>query len=147
MRLRWLAVPFALVAGPAAASCDWEWLCNGEGACKQMPVCDNVYETPPPKPDRAPPTPPPLSMHPFKSAGHMTGLSCEHVMRQEKSGHWRWDEACFCEDAKKAKDPTTPFANIVRCEPPWKEDKASTSSPAPAPSKPSATASASNTKP
>jgi hypothetical protein len=131
MNLRWLVVLLALGAGPAAASCDWEWLCNGEGRCKQMPVCDNVYEVPPPRPDSAPPTPPPLSMRPFKTAGHMTGLTCEHVMRQEKSGHWRWDEACFCEDPTKAKDASTPFANIVRCQPPWKDDKAATPAAAP----------------
>lgn len=149
MNVRWLAAFLALAAGPAAASCSWDWLCNGEGACKQMPVCDSVYETPPPRPQSSPPTPPPLAMRPFKIAGHMTGLTCEHVMRQSQSGHWSWTEACFCQDQTKAKDPTTPFANMVRCEPPWKDDKAAPAA-APsgsAPSKATATASASNAKP
>ena len=37
-------------AAPAAAECTWEWLCNADGACKQMPVCGSVYESPPPRP-------------------------------------------------------------------------------------------------
>ena len=150
MNYRLLAALLALGAGPAAASCSWDWLCNGDGVCKQMPVCDSVYETPPPRPDSAPPTPPPLAMRPHKIAGHMTGLTCEHIMRQSKSGHWSWTEACFCQDPTKAKDPSTPFANIVRCEAPWKDDSAAVPAPTPsgsAPSKATATASAANTKP
>jgi len=119
-----------------------------------MPVCDSVYETPPPRPDTKPPAMPPLSVRPYKIAGASavgaaSTLTCEHIMRQSQSGHWSWDEACFCQDQTKAKDPSTPFANIVRCEPPWKEDKAAAPA-APsgtAPSKSSATASASNAKP
>ena len=130
MNVRWLAAFLALGAGPAAATCSWEWLCNGDGVCKQMPICDSVYETPPPKPDSKPPAPPPLSMRPFAIAGHMQGLTCEHIMRQEKSGRWTWHEACFCTDTTKAKDPSTPFANIVRCETPWKEDRGPTTAPA-----------------
>ena len=130
MKLRWLAAFLALGAGPAAATCSWDWLCNGEGVCKQMPICDTVYETPPPRPDTSPPAPPPLSMRPHAIAGNMQGLTCEHIMRQEKSGRWTWHEACFCSDPKKAKDDSTPFANIVRCTPPWKDDKGPTSPPA-----------------
>jgi hypothetical protein len=63
---------------------------------------------------------PPLSMRPQRIAGHMQGLTCEHIMRQGKSGRWYWHEACFCADPTKAKDPSAPFANIVRCETPWK---------------------------
>jgi len=116
-----LAAALALGAPAAHASCHWEWLCNGEGSCKQMPVCDSVYDVPPPKPDSTPPTVPPLAVRPFGIARHMEGMRCEHVMRQAKSGRWYWSEACFCSDAAKTKDPSTPFANIVRCQPPWKE--------------------------
>src|SRR4051812_19113492 len=143
MKLHWLAAFLAFGAGPAAASCSWDWLCNGDGACKQMPICDTVYETPPPRPDTAPPAPPPLSMRPHQIAGSMQGLSCEHIMRQEKSGRWTCPEACFCTDTTKAKDPSTPFANTVRCQTPWKEDKAA----APSSSAPGAgTATASTAK-
>ena len=45
-------------------------------------------------------------------------------MRKGKSGRWYWHEACFCTDPKKARDPSAPFANIVRCETPWKEAEA-----------------------
>ena len=122
MKSRILAAVFlSLAALPAAADCTWEWLCNGEGVCKQMPVCESVYETPPPRPDSQPPAVPPLSMRPHKIAGGTVGvgntLQCEHIMRKGKSGRWYWNEACFCTDPKKARDPSAPFANIVRCDP------------------------------
>jgi len=105
---------------PAAADCSWDWLCNGEGACKFMPICDNVNEIPPARPESQPPAMPPLSMRPFRIAGQGIGasqtLTCEHIMRKGKSGRWYWHEACFCTDPNKAKDPSTPFANIVRCD-------------------------------
>lgn len=105
---------------PALAACNWEWLCNGEGQCKHMPVCDSVYDQPGPRPEGAqPPAMPPLAMRPYKIAGggvSTTTLTCEHIMRQGKSGRWYWHEACFCTDPKKAKDATPPFANIVRCD-------------------------------
>ena len=49
-----------LAAGalPAAASCNWEWLCNGDGNCKIMPICSSVYEIPPPAPNSQPPAMP-----------------------------------------------------------------------------------------
>ena len=128
MKLRHLAAALAAAATlptalPAAADCTWDWLCNGDGACKQMPICDSVYESPPPRPDSQPPAQPPLSMRPYKIAGTGVGvtantLTCEHIMRKGKSGRWYWHEACFCTDPNKARDPSTPFANIVRCEDP-----------------------------
>src|SRR4051812_6578703 len=106
---------------PAPPARSGDWLCNGEGVCKQMPVCDSVYETPPPRPDSQPPAQPPLSMRPYKIAGGGVGtpgntLTCEHIMRQGKSGRWYWNEACFCTDPTKTRDPSAPFANIVRCD-------------------------------
>jgi hypothetical protein len=122
MKLRLLAAAvLALAATPAAADCTWEWLCNGDGSCKQMPVCDSVYEVPPPRPDAQPPAMPPLSMRPHRIPAAMGTLTCEHIMRKGKSGRWYWHEACFCTDPKKARDPSAPFANIVRCDSPWKE--------------------------
>ena len=46
----------------------------------------------------------------------MGTLTCEHIMRQGKSGRWYWHEACFCSDPKRARDPSAPFANIVKCD-------------------------------
>ncbi len=125
-----LAVAALAAALPVHADCRWEWLCSGDGACKQMPVCDTVYDVAPPRPESAPPTPPPLAMRPHKIASPMGTLSCEPVMRQSASGHWSWAEACFCSDEMKAPDPTRPFANIVRCETPWKEPSAAKPQPA-----------------
>ena len=105
-----VAAVIALAATPASAACTWEWLCNGDGSCKQMPVCDSVYDVPTPRPDMQPPA--------------MGVLTCEHIMRKGKSGRWYWHEACFCTDPKKGHDPSAPFANIVRCESPWKEAEA-----------------------
>jgi hypothetical protein len=127
-----LAAAMALAAPSAFASCAWEWMCNGEGSCKQMPVCDSVYEVPPPRPEEAAPTPPPMSIRPHHTARAMIGLDCEEVMRRSRSGHWSWDQACFCADPLKARDPTTPFSNIVRCEAPWNKN-ASEPSPRPSP--------------
>ena len=114
-----LAVALAC-ALPAAADCSWEWLCNGDGACKQMPVCDSVYDTPPPRPKESrPSTTPPLAMRHATSAGAArpdTTLTCEHIMRADRAGRWQWTEACFCADPARARDATPPFANIVRCE-------------------------------
>lgn len=110
-----------LLPAAVSADCTWEWLCNGEGHCKQMPLCDTVYDKPGPAPESKPPVPP-LSMKPFKLTGMMSGLKCEHIMRKSKSGRWYWDEACFCIDPGKTADPTAPFANIVRCQTPWREE-------------------------
>lgn len=122
-----------LLAAPLAAmaDCTWEWLCNGEGHCKQMPICDTVYEKPGPAPASQPPIVPPLSLRPHKLDGAMSGLKCEHIMRKSRSGRWYWDQACFCTDPGKSRDPTGPFANIVRCETPWKEETAAAPSPVP----------------
>ena len=110
------AAALSLLAAPAHANCHWEWFCNGEGACKQMPLCDSIHEKPPPKPDSQPPAMPPIAMRPYRIPGPMGTLSCEHIMRQESNGKWVWIEMCYCTDASKSKDHTPPFANIVRCE-------------------------------
>ena len=117
MKHRILATLIAAAALPAAAECTWEWLCNGDGVCKHMPVCDSVFDTPPPKPaDNPPPAMPPIAMRPHKFPGPQGALTCEHIMRKGRSGRWYWSEACFCSDKTKSTDPSAPFANIVRCE-------------------------------
>jgi hypothetical protein len=123
MKIRLLASTAALLAfaaPPASAECSWDWLCNGEGVCKFMPICDSINEVPPAQPESQPPAIPPLSMRPHRIAGAGIGaaqtLTCEHIMRKGKSGRWYWHEACFCTDPTKTKDPSTPFANIVRCD-------------------------------
>jgi len=115
------AAVVSLAALPASANCSWEWLCNGEGVCKQMPICDTVYDVPSPPPDSKPPEVPPLSMRPHRIPAAMGTLTCEHILRKSRSGRWVWAEACFCTDPTKTRDPSAPFANIVRCETPWKE--------------------------
>jgi len=75
MRLRsWAAAFVSLAAAPAFAECHWEWLCNGEGACKQMPVCDTLYDKATPRPESSPPSPPPIRMRPHKVTGQYRAL-------------------------------------------------------------------------
>jgi hypothetical protein len=99
------AVATSLATMQAAADCTWEWLCNGEGQCKQMPICDSVLETPPPRPRaRSRPAVPPLAMRPTRSParrGQQPTLTCEHIMRKGKTGRWYWHEACFCTDPRR----------------------------------------------
>ena len=122
MRVAWtMALAASLAAMPAASECTWEWLCNGEGLCKHMPICDRVTEIPPPRPEGSePPEMPPLAVRPFRTAGagarRGTTLTCEHIMRKGKTGRWYWREACFCTDPKRSQDRSPPFANIVRCD-------------------------------
>ena len=121
MKRTLLAATLLLLGLPASANCTWEWLCNGEGTCKNMPICDSVYETAPAIPDMKPPSPPPTAMRPHAVAGSMTGLTCEHVMRKNRSNRWEWVEVCYCTDPAKTHDPSSPLANIVHCDAPWKE--------------------------
>ena len=124
MNAHHLALALALgFAAPAAADSRWEWLCNGDGACKQMPVCGSLYESPPPRPDESkPPAIPPLTMRVNTFSGRgvpgFTPLTCEHIMRTDRTGRWTWTEACFCTDPARTKDRNPPFANIVKCEDP-----------------------------
>ncbi|MFZ3321729.1 MAG: hypothetical protein WA190_05105 [Usitatibacter sp.] len=115
-----LASSFVLAAGNAFAVCHWEWLCNGEGGCAQMPVCETLYEVPPPRPESAPPVPPPASLRPQKIPASLGAADCDFVMRQDNTGQWHWDQACYCSDITKARDTGTPMSNIVRCEAPAK---------------------------
>jgi hypothetical protein len=116
-----LASSFVLAAGNAFAVCHWEWLCNGEGGCAQMPVCETLYEVPPPRPESAPPTPPPASLRPQKIPASLGAADCDFVRRQDNTGQWHWDQACYCSDITKARDTGTPMSNIVRCEAPTKQ--------------------------
>jgi hypothetical protein len=111
-----LVLLVGLAALPVAADCKWEWLCNGDGACKQMPVCDRLDEVPPPKPAMAPPAIPPLAMRPGNVVKTLPGASCEHILRQDNRGKWNWESACYCTDKTKGVDPSNPFRHIVRCD-------------------------------
>jgi hypothetical protein len=119
MKKSWALASAVIVfafAAPANAACHWEWFCNGEGACKQMPLCDDITEKPPPKPEGEPPAMPPVAMRPYKIPGPMGTLTCEHIMRQESNGKWKWIEMCYCADSSRSTDATQPFAYIVRCQ-------------------------------
>jgi hypothetical protein len=113
-----IALVLSLDPSLSAAACRWEWFCNGEGSCKQMPLCDSVNETPPPKPTSEPPAMPPVAMRPSKLPAPMGALTCEHIMRQGSGGKWKWVEMCYCADESRSNEPSPPFAHIVRCDAP-----------------------------
>ena len=88
MKTRILAAAvLALAALPAAAECTWEWLCNGDGNCKLMPVCDSVYDVPAAPPNSQPPAMPPLSMRPHRIPGAdgRPHLRAHHAPGQERA--------------------------------------------------------------
>src|SRR5262249_47481837 len=100
----------ALLPTRAHPVCNWEWPCNGGGACRQTPVCDSLDEVPGPKPDVAAPKPPPLGMRPQQLSQSKGGnVTCEQVMRQTAAGNWKWDEACYCNDDAKARESSQPM--------------------------------------
>ena len=117
-----LASSLMLASGSAFAECHWEWLCNGPGGCKQMPVCDTLYEVPPPRPESTPPAPPPEALRPQKVSGTLGAADCDYVMHQDSAGRWRWDQACYCSDVRKPKDAGAPLSNAVRCDAPAKKE-------------------------
>src|SRR6516162_1041935 len=100
-----IAMSAPLVPATASAVCVWEWLCNGDGACRQTPVCEALDEVPPPKPEVAAPKPPPMGMRPDWLPSQKGGnVVCEQLMRQTTAGNWKWEQACYCGDDSKARD-------------------------------------------
>jgi hypothetical protein len=59
----WLALVLAIGLGgfaPAHSNCVWKWDCtNGNGQCRQVPLCDSAIDLPPIKPAQIPPLAPP----------------------------------------------------------------------------------------
>lgn len=110
--------PASVVASPVALanSCVWEWLCDGRGTCKQMPVCESLHDKPGPKPELAPPKPPPMQVPPMEAALPEGVARCEWVMRQNaRTEAWRWVKACYCADNEKRQAGERPFSGIARC--------------------------------
>lgn len=56
--MRWLVLAFAVVATPAGAACTWTWDCT-TGTCRQVSVCQNTLDIPPPRPPSIKPIPSP----------------------------------------------------------------------------------------
>jgi hypothetical protein len=110
--------PPASRASPAPDNdpCVWDWLCDGRGQCKQMPVCDSLHDKPGPKPQVDPPKPPPLQVPPMEAALPEGVARCEWVLRQNaRTEAWRWVKACYCADNEKRIAGERPFSGIARC--------------------------------
>jgi len=112
------AVGLSFAPQAASAACNWEWLCNGDGACRQAPVCDSLDEVPGPRPDVPAPKPPPMGMRPQQATAQKGGnVTCEQVMRQTTAGNWKLEQACYCGDEAKGREASAPMSNMVRCAP------------------------------
>jgi hypothetical protein len=86
-------------------SCQWEWLCDGLGSCKQTPICENLRDDPGKAPGGAPPKPP-HSLPPFELPRAQNGLKCSHVQRfNSKNNRWKWDQACYCTENNESASP------------------------------------------
>ena len=113
-----LAIAAPALPGAASAACAWEWLCNGDGACRQAPVCGALDEVPGPRPDTPAPKPPPMGMRPQQPTAQKGGnVMCEQIMRQTAAGNWKWEQACYCGEDAKINGASAPMSNMVRCAP------------------------------
>ena len=85
----------AVAASPAQARCTWDYVCDGNGNCRQVPLCDSTLDIPPPAPPRLPPLPPP-SIPPLASPRlpPLGTQACYPVQRQRADGSWYWQEIC-----------------------------------------------------
>lgn len=109
-------VAIGVVSLPAVADCKWEWLCDGRGQCRQVPVCESLYDIPPPKPEMETPKPPPMSVPPNEKAGDKGIARCEWIMRTEDGAAWSWQRACYCVDGTKRVANERPLSGLVRCD-------------------------------
>lgn len=55
-----IAAAMAMIATPlgAQSNCTWTWDCTS-GQCRQVPICRNTFDIPPPRPPQIPPIPAP----------------------------------------------------------------------------------------
>jgi hypothetical protein len=113
-----LCATFGAFASPAKPGpCKWEWLCDGQGNCRQSPICEKLSDDPGAPPAGEPPKPP-HALPPLEPTRANAQLQCEHVQRRHaKTGRWAWDQVCFCasKDAATIESPMTPLVGIKRC--------------------------------
>jgi len=91
-----LAVMLFTVAGVAHAACHYEWVCDGNGHCGHVPLCDNAIDIVPPEPPSMKPIPPP-SIRPLQPPAlpPIGTKKCTQVQRQDADGSWYWDTVCY----------------------------------------------------
>ena len=85
-----------LLPTPAGASCVWEWVCNDNGDCSRVAICDSTIEIAPLDPPSIEPIVPP-SIEPIAPPRvPPVGTSeCVQVRRQDALGKWYWDTVCY----------------------------------------------------
>ena len=94
--MKYLAmIAFLLIATSAKATCNWDWVCNGAGQCKQVPICDSTLDIAPPRPPSIPPIAPPrVQPIPRPTLPPIGTSRCDQVQRQRRNGTWYWDTVC-----------------------------------------------------
>ncbi len=80
----------------AEARCIWEWVCNEDGDCSHVPICDSTIEIAPIEPPSIEPIVPP-SIEPIAPPRlpPIGTTECVQVRRQDASGRWYWDTVCY----------------------------------------------------
>jgi hypothetical protein len=79
----------------AHAACQWEWVCNENGRCRNIPVCDSTLDIVPPQSPSIPPIAPP-SIRPIQPPTLLPlGTSrCTQVQKRDAFGNWHWETVC-----------------------------------------------------
>ena len=85
------------LVGEAQAACQWEWVCNESGQCKNVPLCDStLLDIPPPQPPSIAPIAPP-SIRPIAppTLPPLGTSNCTQVQKQDGYGNWHWETVCY----------------------------------------------------
>lgn len=81
---------------PATASCRWEWVCDEDGDCAQVPLCERSFDIVPPQPPSIEPIVPP-SIRPIDrpTLPPIGATDCTQARRRDTFGRWYWDTVCY----------------------------------------------------
>lgn len=84
-----------LISTVLHAECQWEWVCDEDGECAQRPICESMFDIPPPRPPSIEPIVPP-TVEPFKplTIPPIGTRDCRMVRLCDGFGNCRWKTVC-----------------------------------------------------
>lgn len=96
MRALALASVLQLALAPvgASAACRWQWACNRDGVCQDVPICDSAIDLAPPhQPSIQPIEPPSIApiQRPVVPPIGTDHCAAQHVLGP---GGWHWETLC-----------------------------------------------------
>jgi hypothetical protein len=96
MRRLFFALGLVVIPAVVWGACTWQWDCSKGYPCTQIPVCDNTFDTPPPKAPGVSPMPPPtIPLPPISPAVPSPGASmCRHVYICNGTGQCGYQKIC-----------------------------------------------------